>query len=104
MAFQKGVSGNPKGRRKERMFFNALMIEFNSCPDDKRTIRAIAEKLIAMALEGNIHAIKEIANRLDGLPVASVDVGIDRNMDVRELTDEQLERLIAGLMQEQHRH
>ena len=95
MAFQKGISGNPLGRRKERMFFNALMVELNSSPDDKRSIRAIAEKLISLALEGNIHAIKEIANRLDGLPVATVDLGIDRTSNPMEMSDEQLLEVIS---------
>jgi hypothetical protein len=38
-------------------------------------LKAIAKKVIGMALEGDIQAVKEIGDRLDGKPVQAVTGG-----------------------------
>lgn len=40
-------------------------------------MRRIAEKLMTMAEEGDIQAMKEIGDRLDGKPSQAIDVGSD---------------------------
>ena len=39
--------------------------------------KVLIQKLVSMAIRGDIIAIKEINNRLDGTPVAQVDVTSD---------------------------
>jgi hypothetical protein len=80
MAFQPGN----KDQRKPKLLFDALMAEFKAVeavdPQAPRTMRSIARKLIAMADEGDIQAIKEVFNRIDGMPVQIVE-NINENIN-----------------------
>jgi hypothetical protein len=60
--------GRPFGSTKERPFLNALRMEIARAEDDNdfRSLRRIACKLLRMAAEGDIAAIREVADRLDG--------------------------------------
>ncbi|MEM6462312.1 MAG: DUF5681 domain-containing protein [Pseudomonadota bacterium] len=69
MPFRKGRSGNPGGRPKERHFRDALRAELASAGEDHKALRKIARALVAKATGGDLAAIKEIADRLDGKPV-----------------------------------
>lgn len=79
MTFQPGQSGNPGGRGKLKPFRDALNIELASalngdeCIAPKGSLRWNARQLIEM---GEIAAIREIADRLDG-KVAQALVGGD---------------------------
>lgn len=65
MAFQPGQSGNPAGRPKRKAFSDALLMELAQSGDPER-LRKVARALIAKALDGDMPAIKELADRLDG--------------------------------------
>jgi ribosomal protein L17 len=69
MPFQKGISGNPKGPGLQKPFNDALRMEIAAAGDNHKALRKIANKLVEMAIDGDIRAIKEIADRLDGRPV-----------------------------------
>jgi hypothetical protein len=87
--------GRPIGSlNRERPFNQALLIELRSNP---HALRRIAAKLIERAQEGEMAAIKEIGDRLDGKPAPVID-----RLDVRltELTDEQLLAIAAGALPE----
>lgn len=58
----------------------------------------IAEKVVDSALEGNMLAIKEIGDRLDGKPAQAIDVGgsLDIRRDAQEFTDDELAALASG--------
>lgn len=43
--------------------------------DDYKSLRKIAEALVAKAMEGDMAAISEVANRLDGKPLQAVEIG-----------------------------
>ena len=64
MPFQPGVSGNPSGRQANKPFAEALKRAI--AQNDAKKLRAIAEKLLEKAAEGEGWAIKELADRLDG--------------------------------------
>ncbi len=81
-----GVSGNPSGKRKEKLFFDALMLAIKD-QADKRGLRLIAEKLLDLAVSGDMQAIKEVANRLDGMPVQAIDQTIEQTHYVARLPD-----------------
>lgn len=67
MPFQKGQSGNPKGRpKKGSAMADALRTVLNKSEDGKQNKRAVAEKLVELARDGNIEAIKTIFDRTDG--------------------------------------
>ena len=94
MPFVKGFSGNPSGRPKTKVFADALRIAVLESIGDKTKLRVIAEKLTDQALSGEIQAIKEIADRLDGRSVASIEQSIVR-VDAREYSDSDLVEIIA---------
>jgi hypothetical protein len=43
--------------------------------NDPRHLRAVARKLFEKALDGDLSAIREIADRLDGKPVQAIERG-----------------------------
>ena len=82
MPFMKGQSGNPEGRRVEpRPWQEALRLAVSDMtPDGRQRLRAIAEKVVEQALAGDMEAIREIGNRLDGRP--RQEVALDASVDV----------------------
>ena len=87
--------GRPIGStNREKPFNDALRIELRSNP---LALRTIAGKLIEKAEEGELAAIREIADRLDGKPVPVID---HRDVPVREMSDEQLLAIAAGALPE----
>lgn len=78
MATPKGVSGNPSGRPKHSgEWAEALrkkLHESIELPDGKRQRRLdrIACKVCTMAEAGDLGAIKEIGDRIDGKPTQPV--------------------------------
>lgn len=96
MAWQKGQSGNPKGRLSEKVFADAIRMAVSE--EDKitgkRKLRAIADKLVEEALKGESWAIQQVADRLDGKPAQESTVTVD---DKREHTDWTRAELVAVL-------
>ena len=75
MAFKKGISGNPGGKSREKIFTDALRLELNRVdPNDKekrKKVNRLAEKLVECAIEDKqAWAFQQIADRLEGKPVA----------------------------------
>lgn len=64
--FQPGQSGNPNGRPKSKPFKDALQRALKAAGDDKDALELIAQALAAKAMSGDVPAIKELADRLDG--------------------------------------
>lgn len=74
MAFQKGNPGRPK---KEKTFANMLLLAINEAHGEGgNKLRAVAEALVSKAITGDVQAIREIADRIDG-KVAQAIVGDD---------------------------
>lgn len=76
MAFEKGQSGNPGGRPKERAFADALRLAVNAEIESegakKKKLRVIAERLVAEAMAGESWAVQQVADRLDGKPAQAI--------------------------------
>lgn len=73
MSFTKGQSGNPGGRPKEQAWRDALrMAVKEAMQDGTPKLRALADKTVALALDGDMQAIKEIGDRLDGKPAQAI--------------------------------
>jgi hypothetical protein len=77
------------------------MMEIKAAGDDHRCLRRIARKLLELAEGGDLGAIKELADRIDGKPTQMVqtDAITAQTVIVGEITDQQriaaLEQLIA---------
>jgi hypothetical protein len=72
MPFKPGQVTNPNGARKERKFYQALLIALSAEGPDIR-LRKIAEQLIKAAEKGEPWAIRELMDRIDGkVPQATI--------------------------------
>jgi hypothetical protein len=94
MAFKKGISGNPGGKSKHKIYSDALRFEVNRIdPNDpnRRKINALAEKLVSCALAGEGWAFKEIGDRLEGKPMQPVEHSdTDDRTGIEQFTDAEL--------------
>lgn len=73
MPFEEGQSGNPAGRPKSaKLFKDALTVAIKRTEGDKTELAAIAEALVKKAKEGDVPAIREIGDRLDGKPTQPI--------------------------------
>lgn len=75
--------GNKHGGRNDRPWRNAIKVAMAA--DDGRALRELAEKLKQMALAGDMQAIQEIGNRLDGKPRQEVDANVVHGLSERFL-------------------
>lgn len=60
---------NPSGRGKEKLWRNAIMASLSTNPNgeyDLAKITAVSDALIIAAKAGDMQAIKEIGDRIDG--------------------------------------
>ncbi len=83
--FQPGQSGNPNGRPKSRPFKEAIdrAIKIASAETDgKDILDQIALALVTKAMTGDVPALKEFADRLDG-KVPQAIIGDDGEDPIR---------------------
>lgn len=66
MAGVKGRSGTNKGQDKP--WREALMLAVKEADKDGKKLRKLANKLVERAMDGDVTALKEIGDRLDGKP------------------------------------
>jgi len=71
---------NPKGKKSEKPLVDALRIVLNE-PADKdnpkgaRKVRRVAEQLVDQAMKGDVKAIREVWDRMEGKAVQAVNLG-----------------------------
>lgn len=104
--FKKGQSGNPGGRPKRgwnwAKLFELAVEEELTTKDGTMTAQAkqfIVKKLVRMAVDGDMAAIKEITNRMDGMPTqhTTVQTVDDTDLDTIEQSN------YAELAQQAHK-
>lgn len=88
------MAGNKNSGRREKPFAEALRMELADAGADHKRLRVIARKLLDQAEEGDMQAIREVADRLDGKPAQDSTVTID---DKRDATDWTRDELVAFL-------
>ena len=87
MPFEKGKSGNPSGRVKDKPFRDALIMAVKEVGDnDPKALRGIATALLGKACTGDVPAIKEVADRLDG-KIPQAVVGDDEYPPIQSAAD-----------------
>jgi hypothetical protein len=85
--------GRPIGSlNRQKPFADVLRMEI-CAGNDPRHLRAIARKLIEMAEGGDLQAIKEVGDRLDGKCAQVVERG---DVPVEVLSDAELLAIIRG--------
>jgi len=93
MAFKPGQSGNPGGSTKRRLLTDALVSRLLWPADEKprkdelrTTAQVIVEHLIQKALQGDMRAITEIYERVEGKAAAAAATvpASDKPMDIIE--------------------
>lgn len=67
--------GRPVGSTNGKPFRDALRLAVAEAEGNPRNLRMVAEALVAEACAGNVNAIKEIADRLDGKPSTVIEGG-----------------------------
>lgn len=74
--FKPGQSGNPKGRPKRDWTVQSLIEEAMEESDESGipAKKIIYQKLVNLAKRGDIQAVKEINQRLDGMPQQKTDL------------------------------
>lgn len=82
---------NPRGQQRDKPFRDALRMEIAAAGEDRKLLRTVAQALIAKAAEGDVPAIKEIADRLDGKVPQGIENGEDGAFEVIQ----RIERIIA---------
>lgn len=70
------AGGRPKGSTKPKIMAEALIVALNRTAGKGKTrkLALIAEKLVDLAESGDVSAIREVFDRVDGKSHQSVDV------------------------------
>jgi hypothetical protein len=80
------MAGRPP---KEKSFANMLNIAIKEAAEGGHTkLRAVADALVEKAMAGDVQAIKEIADRLDGKPAQSLEMSGSLALSHEEALDE----------------
>jgi hypothetical protein len=76
------------GQQRDKLFREALRMQLAQAGENLKALREIADVLIAEAKAGNIRAIQEIADRLDGKPAPQMhELGNDGTAQIhRKIT------------------
>lgn len=70
------MAGNANsGPKREKPFREALLMELKAAGEDHKALRQIARAIIGKASDGDIQAIKEIADRMDGKVPQGIEGG-----------------------------
>lgn len=100
MPFAPGAVSNPSGKNGKE-FKAALRLAVKRTDGDKTKLAMIAEALVEKAVAGDVQAIREVADRMDG-KVAQILAGdpdspleLKATVKVGSLTDEQLRALAS---------
>ena len=83
------------GRKSDKLWRDALHIAAKRTDSEGKVLLAkMAERCVELAASGDIAAMKEIGDRLDGKPHQSVTTTSIK--DVRHLSDSELIAILAG--------
>lgn len=95
----RGVSGNPGGRPKLNPLTEELerLLE-QEVPNGNGQTWAfrIAKALVVKAAKGDVRAINEIGNRLEGKPLQAIEMDVDATSTLGERLEKARKRVIEG--------
>lgn len=85
MPFKPGQSGNPSGKKRtdDEAWGRAIRRAVNSkTPEGKAKLKALADVLVDEAMGGNMVALKEIGDRLDGKPAQAISADVTGGLTI----------------------
>lgn len=86
----------PKGaENRDKPFRDALRLAINEADGDEKKLRKVARALVTKAMDGDVQAIREIGDRLDG-KVAQIVEATHFNGDATDMSDDDLANIAAG--------
>lgn len=72
------MTGKPRGPKSDKLWAEAVrmaVLREETCGDEKRKrLSIIADKVATLAMDGDLQAIKEIGDRLDGRPKQASEI------------------------------
>ena len=94
----------PRGAKSDKIWRNAIRkavaerIADEDSPKKIKALHLLARKLVQTGLEGDVAALKEIGDRLDGKPVqaTTLDVAVQITRIERKIVEPPARRLIEG--------
>ena len=90
------MAGRPPGsQNKDKPFRDALRMQIAEAGEDAKTLRKIATALLDKAATGDVQAIKEVADRLDGKVPQGVIGGDEDDPPLKIETETDVARAIA---------
>ena len=89
------MGNHNSGKKLEKPFVEALRMEIKEGGSDHKRLRRIARQLLETAEAGDLAAIKEVADRLDGKPAQTQDVTITTH-NLNALSDAEFAELSAA--------
>ena len=92
MPWKEGTSGNPKGRALYKPFKYALMVDLLRDGPDMPRLQKIVQAVLHKAEQGDIEAVKFVADRLDGRAVQQIDAVINDERSLDALSTQDLQR------------
>jgi ribosomal protein L17 len=96
-----------RGGKPDKLWTDALRIVVNEVAEDgdKKKLRRMAEKIVDLALAGDMQAIKEIGDRLEGKPTQRVEAtGEDGGpIEYADMTTKELARQILAMIEKAKR-
>lgn len=90
-----GVKGR-SGKKLDSHWRDAIWRAVNETDGDDKKLFKLARKLVANGLEGDVSALREIGDRLDGKPRQETDLTINDNRDPSTLSDAELAAIAAS--------
>jgi hypothetical protein len=83
------VSRPPRGQQRDKPYREALRMELAAAGENMMALREIAKVHIAKCKEGDMRAIKELGDRLDGRPAQILDLSDpDSNPTITKIVHE----------------
>ena len=76
---------NPGNRKAEKLWRDAIMraVKRSEGKGDPKALERLADKIVQMALDGDMAAIKEIGDRLDGRATQPIEVNLGGTIEVK---------------------
>ncbi len=87
---------NPKGSKSDKQWRNAIQLAVHRLATDGKTkhLDLLAMRLVKAGAEGDVSALREIGDRLDGKPAQAIEV---RESAFDSISDEQLAALVYAV-------
>jgi len=90
---------NPAGSKSDKHWREALRVAlFRKDKDGNRALDLIAQRVVIMAIQGDMGAIREVGDRLDGRPTVEITATVKRG--IHEFSDEELAIIAAAADQQ----